>query len=238
MGVALPEMDLDAMLARKPQIVLVDELAHTNAPGSRHEKRWQDVEELLDAGHRRLHHGQYPALREPERRGRPDHRHQRARDRPGPLLDQAVEIKLVDIPPEELLQRCRRARSTSPIRPPGHREVFPSRQPDGPARALPAPHRRPGGRPDAGLHGDQSIAGPWPTAERLLVCVSGSPSSERLIRATCRLAEELKAAVVHGLHRNPEGGQHVRENRERVWQNLQPGRRLGGPGGELSRAAT
>ena len=49
-GVSLPEMDLDAVLSRKPQIVLVDELAHTNAPGSRHDKRWQDVEELLGAG--------------------------------------------------------------------------------------------------------------------------------------------------------------------------------------------
>src|SRR6266480_105108 len=49
-GVTLPEMDIDAVLARKPQIALVDELAHTNAPGSRHEKRWQDVEELLAAG--------------------------------------------------------------------------------------------------------------------------------------------------------------------------------------------
>ena len=62
MGVSLSEMDLDAVLARKPQIVLVDELAHTNAPGSRHEKRWQDVEELLAAGIDVLYYGQCSAL--------------------------------------------------------------------------------------------------------------------------------------------------------------------------------
>jgi two-component system sensor histidine kinase KdpD len=79
-GQALSEMDLDAIIARHPQIVLVDELAHTNADGSRHPKRYLDVEELIESRHRRLHDGQYPAHREPQRRGRPDHACARARD--------------------------------------------------------------------------------------------------------------------------------------------------------------
>ena len=77
---ALEEFDLDAALARKPALLLVDELAHTNAPGSRHPKRWQDVRGAARRRHRRLHDGQRPAPREPERRRRRHHRHPRARD--------------------------------------------------------------------------------------------------------------------------------------------------------------
>ena len=79
----LEEMDLDALIARRPQIALVDELAHTNAPGSRHPKRYLDVEELLVARHRRLYRGQHPAHRKPQRRGRADHACAGARDRAG-----------------------------------------------------------------------------------------------------------------------------------------------------------
>ena len=78
-------MDLEAILARRPQLVLVDELAHTNAPGSRHPKRYQDVIELLDAGHQRLHDPQRPAHREPRRRRPADHR--RAGQRDGARFD-------------------------------------------------------------------------------------------------------------------------------------------------------
>ena len=73
----------------------------------------------------------------------------------------------------------------------------------------------------------QSIAGPWPTAERLLVCVSGSPYSEKLIRATCRLAEELKAQWFTLYIETPGSSRQVRENRERIWQNLRLAEGLG-----------
>ena len=76
----LKEFDLDAALARQPSLILVDELAHTNVPGSRHPKRWQDVDELLAARHRRLHDAQRAAHREPERRRRRHHRHPRLGD--------------------------------------------------------------------------------------------------------------------------------------------------------------
>ena len=78
---ALEEMDLDALIARRPDLALVDELAHTNVAGSRHPKRYIDVEELSDQGHRCLHDAQHPAHREPERRGGADHRRPRAGDR-------------------------------------------------------------------------------------------------------------------------------------------------------------
>ena len=72
-GAVLKEFDLDSALRRKPAIMLVDELAHTNAPGSRHKKRWQDVYELFGAGISVYYHRKCPAPREPQRRRFPDH---------------------------------------------------------------------------------------------------------------------------------------------------------------------
>ena len=106
-GIQLPEMDLDAVLARKPRLALVDELAHTDAPGSRHLKRWQDVEELLAAGidvYTTLNVQHLESLNDVVagitgivvRETVPDR-----------LLDEADEIELVDLPPPELLQRLR-----------------------------------------------------------------------------------------------------------------------------------
>nr|WP_240732289.1 universal stress protein [Geobacter sp. FeAm09] len=73
----------------------------------------------------------------------------------------------------------------------------------------------------------QAIAGPWATTERLLVCVSGSPYSEKLIRATCRLAEELKAQWYTVHIETPGSGRHARENREHVWRHLRLAESLG-----------
>ena len=100
-------MDLDALLARRPQLALVDELAHTNAPGSRHPKRYLDVEELLSRRHRRLHDPQHPARRKPERCRRPDHPRPGARD--GARLDhrRADDIEVIDLTPDDLIQRLK-----------------------------------------------------------------------------------------------------------------------------------
>lgn len=105
MGVLLPEMDIDAVLARHPQIALVDELAHANAPGSRHEKRWQDVEELLTAGidvYTTVNIQHFESLNDVVAQITGVKVRETVPDR---LLDEAVEIRLVDIPPEDLLQR-------------------------------------------------------------------------------------------------------------------------------------
>ncbi len=79
-GRTLREFDLDGALARHPALILVDELAHTNVQGSRHPKRWQDIDELLERRRRRVHDAQRAAPREPERRRRRNHRHQRLGD--------------------------------------------------------------------------------------------------------------------------------------------------------------
>ena len=107
-GTHLRELDLDAALARRPALILVDELAHTNAPGSRHAKRWQDVAELLDGRDRRLHHAERPASREPERRRRARSRACRSRETvPDSVLEEADEVELIDLPPDDLIQRLK-----------------------------------------------------------------------------------------------------------------------------------
>ena len=221
LGVALPEMDIDAVLLRKPRVILVDELAHSNAPGSRHQKRWQDVEEILEAGidvYTTVNIQHFESLNDVVaqitgiivRETVPDH-----------LLDLAFEIKLIDIPPEDLLQRLHEGKVYIPDQTAKAIETF--FRPGNLMALRELSLRRTASRVDDQMRAymeTQSIVGPWPTAERLLVCVSGSPYSEKLIRATCRLAEELKAQWTTVYIETPGSGRHVRENRERIWRDL------------------
>lgn len=227
-GVSLPEMDLDAILTRKPQIVLVDELAHPNAPGLRHKKRWQDVEELLEAGidvYTTVNIQHFESLNDVVARITGITVQETVPDR---LLDIAFEIKLVDISPEDLLQRLHEgkvyiadqdARAIEKFFRPGNLMAL---------RELSL--RRTAARVDDQMRAymeTQSIAGPWPTAERLLVGLSGSPYSEKLIRATCRLAEELKAQWLTLYVETPGGGRQIQENRENIWRDLRLAEGLG-----------
>jgi two-component system sensor histidine kinase KdpD len=228
LGVALPEIDLDAILDRKPQIVLVDELAHSNAPGSRHEKRWQDVEEILETGidvYTTVNIQHFESLNDVVAQITGIIVRETVPDR---LLDLAFEIKLIDIPPEDLLQRLHEGKVYIPDQAAKAIEKF--FRPGNLMALRELSLRRTAARVDDQMRAymeTQSIAGPWPTAERLLVCVSGSPYSEKLIRATCRLAEELKAQWFTVYIETPVGGRHVRENRERIWQNLRLAEGLG-----------
>ncbi|NTV50134.1 MAG: sensor histidine kinase KdpD [Geobacteraceae bacterium] len=226
--VMLPEMDLDAVLTRKPQIVLVDELAHTNAPGSRHEKRWQDVEDILEAGidvYTTVNIQHFESLNDVVAQITGITVRETVPDR---LLDLAFEIKLIDISPEDLLQRLHEGKVYIPDQAAMAIEKF--FRPGNLMALRELSLRRTASRVDDQMRAymeTQSIAGPWPTAERLLVCISGSPSSEKLIRSTCRLAEELKAEWFTLHIETPEGGKHARENRERIWHNLRLAEGLG-----------
>jgi len=186
-GVELKEMDLDAVLTRKPEIALVDELAHTNAPGSRHEKRWQDIEELLAAGID-VFTTVTSAFREPERRRSQITGIAIRETVPDSLLDRAEEIRLVDIPPEDLLERLREGRSTSRRRPPWQWRVLSAGESHGSAGIVIARGPPPGDRHQMRNTWRPLHRRAWTTTERLLVCVSGSPYSEKLIRTTRRLA--------------------------------------------------
>ena len=108
-GIVRQEFDLDAALARHPEILLVDELAHSNLvggePAPRHPKRWQDVEELLGRRHRRLDDPQRPASGKSQRSRRADDRHRQRETLPDPVFDEADEIEMIDLPPDDLLAR-------------------------------------------------------------------------------------------------------------------------------------
>lgn len=227
-GVTLPEMDIDAILVRKPHIALVDELAHSNVPGCRHEKRWQDVEELLEAGidvYTTVNVQHFESLNDVVAQITGITVRETVPDR---LLDLAFEIKLIDIPPEDLIQRLHEGKVYVPDQAAQAIEKF--FRPGNLMALRELSLRRTASRVDEQMRAymeTQDIAGPWPTAERLLVCVSGSPYSEKLIRATCRLAEELKAQWFTVYIETPGSGRHVRENRERIWHNLRLAEGLG-----------
>ncbi|WP_136526761.1 sensor histidine kinase [Geomonas ferrireducens] len=228
LSVALPELDLDAVLARRPQIVLVDELAHTNAPGSRHPKRWQDVEEILSAGidvYTTVNIQHFESLRDVVaqitgvvvRENVPDS-----------ILDQAVEIRLVDIPPEDLLQRLKEGKVYIPEKAAHAAENF--FKPGNLMALRELSLRRAAARVDDQVRAymeSRSIPGPWPVAERILVCVSGSPFSETLIRTTRRLADDLKSTWHTVYVETPGAGKQLQENRERVWKDLRLAESLG-----------
>jgi len=228
LGVSLPEMDLDAVLARMPQIALVDELAHTNAPGSRHEKRWQDVEELLAAGidvYTTVNIQHFESLNDVVaqitgvivRETVPDS-----------LLDLAVELRLVDIPPEDLLQRLHEGKIYIPEKAALATEKF--FKPGNLMALRELSLRRAAARVDDQMRAymeSRSIAGPWPVADKLLVCISGSPFSERLIRTTRRLADEMRASWHTVYIETPGSNRHTRENRERVWRDLRQAESMG-----------
>ena len=193
-GRALTEMDLDALLARRPALALIDELAHTNAEGSRHEKRWQDVEEVLAAGidvFTTLNIQHIETLNETVARITGV----RVRETvPDGVLALADEIELIDIPPDELLERLKQGK------------VYPQ---DQATRALSAffakgnltalrelALRATADRVDAQLRehmAANAISGPWPTQERILVCVNESPAAREAIRVAKRSADRARA---------------------------------------------
>src|SRR3982751_5578027 len=183
-GATLREFDLDAALARKPALVCVDELAHSNAPGLRHEKRWQDVLELLDAGI-----NVYTTLNVQHLESVNDIVERitgvRVRETlPDSVLELADEVELVDVAPEELLERFQEGKVYRPEQvEPAAKHFFTK----GNLIALrELALRTTAQRVDAQMQEARREAGvraTWPASERVLVCVSPSPMSARLVRS-------------------------------------------------------
>ena len=191
-SLTLAEMDLDAVLARHPQLALVDELAHTNAPGSRHPKRWQDVNELLDAGI-----DVFTTLNVQHLESRADTVRQitgaEIRETVSDGILDAAQIELVDLPPAELVARLQQGKVYLPERAARAAQNFFR---EGNLTALRelalrlvADHV---GADTQEFHHAQAGAGAWKTGHRLMVAVSASPLSESLIRWTRRMADSLK----------------------------------------------
>ncbi|WP_413577907.1 ATP-binding protein [Bdellovibrio sp. HCB290] len=190
----LEEMDLDAILARRPHLVLVDELAHTNAPGSRHPKRYQDVLEMLDAGI-----NVYTTINVQHIESRSDLVQQitgvRVFERvPDSVVDRAQQIELVDISAQNLRKRLQEGKVYQGDRVAKAEENFFKEAHLHALRELAL--RYTAEKVDQDLQDHmlvQRVVGPWNTQERLMVAVGHSPYSARLIRTTRRMAYHLEA---------------------------------------------
>ena len=193
-GHTLDEMGLDAILARRPRLVLVDELAHTNAPGSRHPKRYLDVEELLADGidvYSTLNIQHVESLNDVVARIT------RIRVRetvPDGVLDRADDIEIVDLAPDELIKRLREGKVYVPHQ--ADRAIRHYFQLGNLTALRELALRRTAQRVDEQMlryMQAHAISGPWAAGERLLVCVSEHPSCPGLIRSTKRLADRMHA---------------------------------------------
>jgi len=234
-GTKLLEFDLDAALARRPQLVLVDELAHTNAPGMLHAKRWQDVEALLAAGidvYSTLNVQHLESLNDiiaqitgvTVRETVPDF-----------VFEQADEIELVDLAPDDLLERMREGKVYVAQQAARAIENFFQKGNLIALRELAL--RRTAERVDAQMAAyrqEHAVQRTWPAADRLLVCVGSSPMSPRLVRATRRMATSLKATWIAVHVETQNDARASAEDRERLAHTLNLAEQLGGATATLS----
>ncbi|MGB8215528.1 MAG: sensor histidine kinase KdpD [Anaerolineales bacterium] len=227
-NIQLAEMDIDAILKRKPQLVLVDELAHTNVPGSRHAKRHADVEELLDAGidvYTTLNVQHIESLNDvvaqitgmTVRETVPDS-----------VIDAVTDIELVDLPPDELIKRLQDGKVYIPDQAQRAIEKFFRKGNLTALRELAM--RRAAERVDDQMRDymhTSAIPGPWPASERLLVCISPGALGERLIRTARRLADELNAEWFAIYVETPDQARIPQEERDQVARSLRLAEELG-----------
>jgi two-component system, OmpR family, sensor histidine kinase KdpD len=228
-GVTLSEFDLDAALARRPALILVDELAHTNAPGSRHARRFQDIEELLAAGidvHTTLNVQHLESLNDVVAQITGIQVRETV---PDSILDTADELELADLSAEDLLQRLREGKVYVPEQAARAIDQFFRKGNLIALRELAL--RRTAERVDAQMRGymaDHGIRETWAAAERILVCIGPNPLGARLIRTGKRMATGLKCDWVVLCVETP--GQAISaEDREALVANLQLAQELGAP---------
>ena len=223
----LSEFDIDTALARRPALLLVDEYAHTNIPGSRHPKRWQDVDELLEAGM-----DVWTTLNVQHLESLNDVVHRIARIRvretvPDRAFDQADEIVLVDLPPDELLKRMAEGKVYFKETAARARENFFKPQNLTALRELAL--RRAAERIDADLierMQAQAIEGPLPAGERILACVGRDPGSPAIVRTAKRLADLMDAPWIAVTVEQP-GGRADEAARRRIDNALKLAEALG-----------
>jgi len=227
-GTTLREFDLDAALKRKPSIILVDELAHTNALGCRHPKRWQDIEELLDAGI-----DVYTALNVQHLESLNDDIGQISGIRvwetvPDTVFEEATEVELVDLPPDELLNRLNEGKVYLPQQ---AQEAIKNFFRKGNLIALrELALRQTANRVDAQMldyREDHSIHEVWQVSERILVCIGPNALAERLVRAGKRLANSLRAEWIVVYVETPELQRLPAEKRDGVLRILRLAEQLG-----------
>jgi two-component system, OmpR family, sensor histidine kinase KdpD len=228
-GITLQEFDLDAALARKPDLIILDELAHTNHPGSRHAKRWQDVEELLDAGI-----SVYTTLNVQHWESLNDIVAQitgvRVRETvPDNFLQKAHEVELVDLPPADLLKRMSEGKVYVGDQAIRAAENFFQLGNLIALRELALRHTAE--RVDAQMQefkNRYAISKVLPVRDRILVGITASPHSTRLIRATLRLATSLRCEWITVYVQTPDHQKLPSDQKARIIDTLRLAERLGG----------
>ncbi|MET3313552.1 K+-sensing histidine kinase KdpD [Bradyrhizobium japonicum] len=228
-GQTIEEMDLDAVIARRPQIALVDELAHTNAAGSRHPKRYLDVEELLSHGI-----DVYTAVNIQHTESLNDVvaqiTHVRVRETvPDSVFDRADAIELIDLTPDDLIQRLREGKVYVPRQ--AERALEHYFSPGNLTALRELALRRTAERVDEQLLTHMqanAIAGPWAAGERILVCVSEDPRAAGLVRYTKRLADRLHAPFTAISIETRRSLQLSDDERDRLADTLRLAEALGG----------
>ena len=228
-GQVVEEMDLDAVIARRPQIALVDELAHTNAAGSRHPKRYLDVEELLSHGI-----DVYTAVNIQHIESLNDVvaqiTHVRVRETvPDSVFDRADAIELIDLTPDDLIQRLKEGKVYVPKQ--AERALEHYFSPGNLTALRELALRRTAERVDEQLLNHMranAIPGPWAAGERILVCVSEDPRAAGLVRYTKRLADRLHAPFTAISIETRRSLQLSDEERDRLADTLRLAESLGG----------
>jgi len=224
----LHDFDLDAALTRRPQLLLMDELAHTNAPGSRHPKRWQDVKELLQAGI-----NVYTTVNAQHIEGLTDAVAQITGVRmsetvPDSVLEQADDVELIDLPPDDLLQRLKDGKVYVPEQ---ARQILKLFFRKGNLIALrEMALRRTAEWVDQQMETyrrDHAVVGLWPAAETIMVCINMKPRGPRLIRAARTMAAGLHAKWIAVYVQTPRHLRMPQDDRDRVHQTLRLAAQLG-----------
>src|SRR6202167_630665 len=228
-GQVLQELDLDAVIARHPQIVLIDELTHSNAEGSRHPKRYLDVEELMSQGidvYTTLNIQHIESLNDVVAQIT----HVRVRETvPDSVFDRADAIELIDLTPDDLIQRLKEGKVYVPKQ--AERALEHYFSPGNLTALRELALRRTAERVDEQLLTHMqanAIAGPWAAGERILVCLSEDPRAAGLVRYTKRLADRLHAPWTAISIETRRSLQLTDEQRDRLADTLRLAEALGG----------
>ena len=228
-GRVLHEMDLDAILLRRPRLVLVDELAHTNVEGSRHPKRYLDVEEILAAGidvYSTLNVQHLESLNDVVTRIT---KVRVSETVPDSVLDRATDVELIDLTPDDLIQRLKDGKVYLPET--AERAAQNYFVPGNLTALREIALRRTAQRVDDQMVSymrSHAIQGPWEASERVLVRVNERPGGAALVRYGRRLADRIHASWTAAYVETPAAQHYSEEERDRVAGAMRVAERLGG----------
>jgi len=222
------EFDIDGVLARAPQLVLIDECAHSNLPGSRHPKRYNDITEILEYGidvYTTLNIQHFESLKNIVEQMT----HVTVRETiPDSFIHTADEVQLIDLPPDDLLQRLADGKVYLPEQAKAAVEHFFTRSNLLSLRELALRHTV--SVADEEMSHDvqqRGIKGPWPASDKVMVCVGTDPSNANLVRIARRVAERMQARLVAVTVETPDDESRSLAVQQQLSQTLRLAEELG-----------